>query len=77
MTEILKNDNFVEYYKLLRPAGLVVWGPDYKPRSRVQIPVVSRVFVINNYTCSRVMAVYTYIIINVTYCTIYVCLSVI
>jgi hypothetical protein len=29
-------------------------------RSRVQIPVVNRVFVINSYTCSRVLAVYMY-----------------
>jgi hypothetical protein len=29
-------------------------------RFRVQIPVVSRGFVMNNYTCSRVMAVYIY-----------------
>jgi hypothetical protein len=54
-----------------------LWSSLRNQRSRVQIPVVSRVFVMNNYTCLRVMAVYIYIIINIVYkCTIYVYLSV-
>jgi hypothetical protein len=46
-------------------------------RFRVHVPEVGGGFCYN-YTCSRVMAVYIYIVINITYiCTIYVCLSII